>query len=36
MLGGQWYPVKVDRVYRTTLSLDGTLTVAKEAIEVVA
>ncbi len=36
MLGGQWYPVKIDRVYRTTLSPDGTLIVSKEAMEAVA
>jgi hypothetical protein len=36
MLGAQWYPVKVDRVHRTTLSPDGTLTVTKEAMEAVA
>jgi hypothetical protein len=36
MLGEQWYPVKVDRVHRATLSPDGTATVSKTATEAVA
>ena len=36
MLGEQWYPVKVDRVHRATLSPDGTATVSKAATEAAA
>lgn len=36
MLGEQWYPVKVDRIHRATLSTDETVTVSKEATKAVA
>ena len=36
MLGEQWYPVKVDRVHRATLSPDGAVTVSQAAMEAVA
>ncbi len=36
MLGEQWFPVKVNRVHRATLSPDGTVTVSKEATKAVA
>ena len=36
MLGEQWYPVKVDRVHRATLSPDGSVTVSQAATEAVA
>ena len=36
MLGEQWYPIKVDRVHRATLSPDGSVTVSQAATETVA
>jgi len=36
MLGEKWYPVKVDLVYRATLSPEGPVVVSKEATEAVA
>jgi hypothetical protein len=36
MRGEQWYPIKVGRVYRASISPKGTTTVTKDATEAIA
>lgn len=36
MLGEQWYPIKVDRVHRSSISPTGTTAITKEAAEAYA